>query len=308
MADTFTAKLGLRQYDAALNYDVSKFSADNLLVDNAIGTVICTSTTRPSTGLFNGMTLWETDTRRFVVRVAGAWVVAPSGPVIIADAAARAAIVTPYDGMTIFRQDTEWLEVYDGAAWRVQGHVITSALANITNPFTGQTCTLNSDSYQYRWTGSAWLNYLCAGNGNAAEFSRTTVQSIPNNTVQRIDFATTDKSSSDITKSTVSGGSEFNINRAGRWLIQSNGALVGNTAGGIRAWWIGRTTDTPRHSVMAISPHTTVFFHAFVVSKEINFAVNDKFVIYCYHDAGVALNTEIGQATITVNARWLGPS
>lgn len=306
MADTFTPKLGLRQYDATLNYQVSKFSADNLLIDNAIGTVICTSTTRPSTGLFNGMQLWETDTQRFVVRVAGSWVTVPN-ILTVANQAARDAITTKYDGQCVYRQDTDWIEVYDGAAWRVQGHVVTTALANITNPIAQQTCALTTDGFLYRWTGSAWSAYACLGS-NAAEYSRTTTQSIPTNTTQRIDFATTNKSISDLTKTTVSGYSEFTVNRAGRWLIETHGAFVGNTTGTLRAWWIGPASDTPRHSISAISPGSSAFFHGFSVSKEINFALNEKFYIWCYQDSGGALNLETGQSTIGMTARWMGPS
>lgn len=306
MADTFTPKLGLRQYDAALNYAVSKFSADNLLVDNAIGTVICTSTTRPSTGLYNGMTLWETDTQRFVVRVAGAWTVVPN-ITTIANAAARTAIVTPYDGMTIYRQDMDWLEVYDGAAWRVQGHVVTTALANITHPVSQQTCALTTDGFLYRWTGSAWSNYACLGS-DVAEYTRTTAQSIASASIVNIDFTTTIKSISDISKATVGSGSEFTILRAGRWLVNSNGGFAGTTGGTLRAWWIELTPAGIRASIGAITPGTPVFFHTFSVSKEINFAVNDKFRINCYQDSGGAVNTETGQATTNVTMRWMGPS
>lgn len=141
MVDTFTPKLGLRQYDASGFYDVNKFSADNLLIDNAFGTIICTSTTRPSTGLFNGMQLWETDTERFVVRVAGAWVVAPIMRVM-ANQAARDAIVTPYQGMTIYRLDRAWEEKYDGVGWRIQGVAICASTADrdavITRLYDGQ--------------------------------------------------------------------------------------------------------------------------------------------------------------------------
>lgn len=180
MADTFTTKLGLRQYDAAGFYDVSKISADNLLVDNAFGTVICTSTTRPSSGLFNGMTLWETDTRRFVVRVAGAWTVVP-GRALIADATARAAITTPYDGMEIYRQDRDWTEIYDGAAWRVQGIAMCTTVADrnaiITSPYNGQfAVTMDSDTlWQYDSVTSAWK--CMAGQGVIARGRRTNTSS-----------------------------------------------------------------------------------------------------------------------------------
>lgn len=162
MVDTFTPKIGLRQYDASLFYDVSKFSADNLLVDNAMGAVICTSTTRPSTGLFNGMTLWETDTRRFVVRVAGGWTVVP-GRAIIADQTARAAITTPYDGMVIWRQDRDWHEVYDGAAWRVIGTAHCASVADrdgasgITNPFNGQMAVTQDTDTIWEYDSTTWV-------------------------------------------------------------------------------------------------------------------------------------------------------
>lgn len=176
MADTFTSKLGLRQYDATLNYAVSKFSADNLLIDNAIGTVICTSTTRPSTGLFNGMTLWETDTRRFVVRVAGAWTVVPN-IVTIADATARSAIVTPYDGMMIYRQDRDWIEVYDGAAWRVQGTAVCSSTSDrdsaITSPYNGQLATTTDTGSQWQRQGGAWVGTFGTGGATVWDIQNT---------------------------------------------------------------------------------------------------------------------------------------
>src|SRR5687767_13078019 len=113
VADTLTSK-GLTILDPALNYDVNKFNANITLLNNMIGTIICTSTTRPSTGLFDGMALWETDTQRFVVRVAGAWVVVPTR-ITVADHTARNAIVTKYDGMMVYRQDRDWSEIWDGS-------------------------------------------------------------------------------------------------------------------------------------------------------------------------------------------------
>jgi hypothetical protein len=114
--------------------------------------------------LYDGLTLWETDTRRFVIRVSAAWVVVP-GRAIIADVAARTAITTPYDGMLIWRQDMDWHEIYDGAAWRVVGtaHVSSSInLALITNPYNGQLATTTD-------TGALWIRQA-----NAWQPTRTT--------------------------------------------------------------------------------------------------------------------------------------
>lgn len=309
MADTSTPKLALPQFDPLLNYDVNKFSAAFLKIDNAFGTVICTSTTRPSTDLFDGLTLWETDTRRLVIRSSGAWVVIPTR-VIIADATARGAITTPYDGMQIWRQDMDWTETYDGTAWRVPNGVTTAALANITNPFTNQIALLSTDQYYYRYNGSSWVAFQHVSNTNTAEYTRTTSQTVTTNTVQRVDLPTTVKSSVDLSKATVSGGSEFTVLRAGRWLISYVGAWQGNTAGTLRAWWIERTPSGSRVGINAQTPGTggLVFFHAFNGAKEVDFAVNDKFSICCYHDRGSDLGTETGQSTIGMTARWMGPS
>lgn len=207
MADTFTAKLGLRQYDASLFYDVAKFSADNLLIDNAFGTVICTSTTRPSTGLYNGMTLWETDTRRFVVRVSGAWVPVPQ-PAIIADQTARTAITTPYDGMIIYRQDRDWIEIYDGAAWRVQGVAKCTTTSDrdtaITSPYDGLIAITTTDGLAWQRFGGAWMAFPRRIGG---EYRANAVQTLATGAT-KLTFPTTLFGSSGIT---VTGNNTFRV-------------------------------------------------------------------------------------------------
>lgn len=82
----------------------------------------------------------------------------------VANATARAA-VTPYDGRPIYRTDRDWVEIYDGTAWRVQGVAICANAADrdgtsgITNPYTGQLCLLTADGLLYRYTGSAWTTH-----------------------------------------------------------------------------------------------------------------------------------------------------
>lgn len=162
MADTLTSK-GITLLDPALNYDVTKFNTNFQKLSDGLGSVICTSGTRPSTGLYDGMTLWETDTRRFVVRVAGAWVVVP-GRAIVADQTARAGITAPYDGMMVWRQDRDWHEVYDGAAWRVVGVAQCASVAirdgasGITSPYSGQLCITTDTNTVWQRVGSSWTS------------------------------------------------------------------------------------------------------------------------------------------------------
>lgn len=85
--------------------------------------------------------------------------VALGGVLPTATATTRNALNGLYDGLTIYRRDRDWVEIYDGAAWRVQGMPIVSSSADlsaITNPSTGQTAYSTGDKLIYYYTGSAW--------------------------------------------------------------------------------------------------------------------------------------------------------
>jgi hypothetical protein len=68
------------------------------------------------------------------------WTVALGGLLPVPNTAARAEI-TPYDGQPIYRTDRDWVEIYDGTAWRVQGIAVCASTADrdsaITNPHNG---------------------------------------------------------------------------------------------------------------------------------------------------------------------------
>lgn len=91
------------------------------------------------------------------------WVVALGGLLPVADATARAAITAPYDGQQIYRQDRDWVEVYDGTAWRVQGIAVCASTTDrdaiITSPYTGQFAVTTDTGMLYRRTASGWVNH-----------------------------------------------------------------------------------------------------------------------------------------------------
>lgn len=206
MADTFTSKIALPQFDPLLNYDVNKFSSAFLKIDNAIGTVICTSTTRPSTGLYNGLTLWETDTQRFVVRVSAAWVPVPQW-VIVANQAARDAITTKYDGQRVYRQDRDWWETYNGVAWRVEGTAHCTSTADrdtaITHPYNGQLVTTTDTGQTYIRFGDVWEPSPRRIGG---EFRANAAQSLATGAT-KLTFATTLRNTGIV----VSGNNTFRV-------------------------------------------------------------------------------------------------
>lgn len=88
----------------------------------------------------------------------GLFTVAAGGILPVASQAHRDAL-SPYDGLTVWRQDRDWVEVYDGTAWRVQGvaNVANAAdLSAVTNPATGQLAWLRDIRAVYDYSGSAW--------------------------------------------------------------------------------------------------------------------------------------------------------
>jgi len=189
VADTLTSK-GLTILDPALFYDVAKFNNNFNLINNLLGTIICTSTTRPSSSLYDGMQLWETDTQRFVTQVSNAWV-PQTGRIVVADHTARNAIVTKYDGMEVYRQDRDWVEIWDGAAWRVQGTAMCTSTTDrdnanvITSPYDGQMVLTKDNDTLWQYNGSVWA--CLASKGVIARGNRTTSSSVAN--VDGVDVA-----------------------------------------------------------------------------------------------------------------------
>jgi hypothetical protein len=88
------------------------------------------------------------------------WVVALGGLLPVPSVTVRNALAGKYDGMQIYRQDRNWVEIYDGAAWRVQGVGIVTSIADlaaITDPVAGQLASNTADGLIYKYTGSAWV-------------------------------------------------------------------------------------------------------------------------------------------------------
>lgn len=74
-------------------------------------------------------------------------------------ATTRNALTGLYDGLVAYRRDRNWIETFDGTAWRVEGPPVVSSIADlsaITNPHTGLLATNTGDGLIYRYTGSAW--------------------------------------------------------------------------------------------------------------------------------------------------------
>ncbi len=92
---TTTTRLGLVKPASTENIDITTLNANSDKTDNAVGALICTSTTRPSSP-FSGQQIWQTDTSSGFVYVSGTWlpVTSQPAPVALADAATIAVDAT----------------------------------------------------------------------------------------------------------------------------------------------------------------------------------------------------------------------
>lgn len=86
--------------------------------------------------------------------------VASGGVVPVRTQAERDALTSfAWDGLACWRQDRDWIEVYNGSVWHVRSQATvanTGDLSAITNPFSGQLASNTGDAQTYRYNGTAW--------------------------------------------------------------------------------------------------------------------------------------------------------
>lgn len=99
----------------------------------------------------------------------------------IADVAERAEI-TGHDGMPIYREDRDWIEVFDGAVWRVQGVAVCTSTTDrdnaITNPYSGQ-LAVTTDTDQLWHYDAATTQWRYATPGTVVGGKRRTTTASP---------------------------------------------------------------------------------------------------------------------------------
>lgn len=90
------------------------------------------------------------------------WTVAAGGVLPVADSAERDAVPSPYNGLMIWRQDRNWAETWDGAAWRTAGNLTVSSesdLSAITTPYEGQMIFAKAEAALFRFDGTTWIRH-----------------------------------------------------------------------------------------------------------------------------------------------------
>lgn len=292
MADTTTSK-GLIIQDPVLNYDINKHNQNYQKINDILGTIICTSTTRPSTGLYDGMTLLETDTFCFVVRVTGAWLRLPS-VLQVSNQAARTSIAAPFDGLTIYRQDRNWIEVHSGVAWEVQGVAVCSSTADrdsaITHPYNGQLAFVTATNKLYQRQAGVWREFPVTP---TAQLRQTATQALTTGVAAAVNFQAEDNDNY-AGHDNVTNPSRYTAQIAGVYEFNGGVAFAANGTGARVCYWAKNGVQIDGTDVALATAGAGLATRLPARTAQITMAVGDYVQLFAFQDSGGSLNTFAG--------------
>lgn len=167
-----------------------------------------------------------------VVTINPNWTCALGGLLLVSSVTMRTAIVA-HDGQAIYRLDRDWVEIYDGTAWRVQGLAVCSSTADrdsaITNPHNGQYATTTDTGTLWQRHSGAWREFPFVPYAHIYQVDGGQ-QAILNATATAITF-TAEVTDNVNGHSTVTNTSRFTPNVAGTYRCHG-GVAMENTAAG----------------------------------------------------------------------------
>lgn len=217
---------------------------------------------------------------------------------------AERALLTPFDGFAIYRRDRDWVEVYDGAAWRVQGMAVCTSVADrtsaVTSPYNGQKSFTTDQGIEWVFSFGQWrqLPYQMF-----AQLRRdTTVQSIPNATYTALNFNVEDYDTHGA-HDNVTNNSRFTCPMAG--ILRLDGAVgYSANASGFRALiWSKNGTRLPGTQVADLAITGGKAMQVSARPYMVTVAAADYIELITYQDSGAALDTSISadeQSSMTV--------
>lgn len=273
---------------------------------------------------FVGMSVLQEDTDALYVlaalpaSAAGNWLAVQtglelSGPIVVANQAARDALVK-VNGLEIWRTDRKWLEVCDGAAWRVQGIPYVPAYADlatyITHPYQGQIAIVTANTGgEYRYNGTTWQR-------TAAECEIRRLADLPvANGVEFVvpwdDDGGGARDPLGVWSSSLNHRFVIPPNLGGRWEFHARVMWAFSGAGARAGWFVknGVTTGAYRlgaDGALASSATETLSD----VYWQGNMADGDFMELRVLHTAGVSLNIQTANTNdpLRIYIRRLGPA
>jgi len=275
---TSTTRLGLRKPDPTdkpsrttdLNDDWDK-------VDLAVGAYNCTSGARPTTNLYTGKRIYETDTKnRLVNATTPAATTGWYQEAIPGTQASAGAISNPFENLLSVQETDEWIVRYRAA----YGPGVKEAIALGSNP-----------------AGSLALHECLYRQGSGQS------QSFADNTQTAMTFPTAVYTTADVTR--AAGNNSFTINRAGLWHFGC-GLRWNSVSGGALKFLIlrvnGATISGARDEVSTVAWTASCFC-------SYRCAVNDVITVEALQDntGNTAVSTDVGFALNFFSAAWIRP-
>jgi hypothetical protein len=153
---TTTTRLGLTKDDGTENYSVTRVNANSDKIDAAIGSIMCTSSTRPSSP-FTGQTAYETDTLAQIVYTGSTWRYM-STPAV-ANLTAIQALTPVYNGMTAVSIADGYEYTRVGGVWTKTGSARLDAKYKRT---TAQGLSASSNT-KHTWNAVVYNNGSIVG-------------------------------------------------------------------------------------------------------------------------------------------------
>lgn len=236
-------------------------------------------------------------------------VVAIGGILPVADQAARDALTgTRHDGMTIYRIDRDWIEVYDTIAWRVQGIAVCSSTADrdsaITHPYSGQLAYVSSTGRIYQRHGGVWREM--PGAVPVAQMRQTTTQSLADSTFTDITFTTEDSDALG-GHSTVTNPARFTAPIAGIYEFSGGVAIAANATGLRVCQWALNGAALPASDNSQVSVGAGSATRMAARTYQVSMAVGDYVTLQGWQGSGGALSTVVaGAAASSMTVKFLG--
>lgn len=166
------------------------------------------------------------------------WTVSLGGLLPVADGTARGLITSPYSGQPVYRMDRAWIEVYDGAAWRIQNVAVCSSTADrdaaITSPYNGQQAYTTDTNTLWMRASGVWVEFT---NQPTANMRQTVSQSIPNNAFTTLLFDVEDFDNFN-GHSIVTNTSRYTLQRNGKYMLGGAIGCLFNASGSRGTLWL----------------------------------------------------------------------
>jgi hypothetical protein len=181
------------------------------------------------------------------------------------------------------------------------------ATADVPSPTTGVVVFDEFDRQIKRWTGAAWEVVGYYGTNNYIRYRNTADQSIPHNTVTKVQFPTGDVTHTATV--TVASNTDFTLVKAGLYLIEAN-TMHEADANGSRWFFLADASNSAnRYAVDTQNPNNNAACAQQFTSLR-RFTAGAVLSAYVFQDSGVAnpLTGSLPSLCPThINITWLGP-